>query len=384
MWEIRVVVGTHPLTGRSKQRSFTIHGDEDYAAERQAELVADHGVRRVCVERGDRLTVEQLLDRFESAPHRWSPTTLRTYGGVLRDLRRDRLARCWLDRLTPAVLETALARWAAAGATPSTLSARFHVLHSAITWGVCERLLGSDPLVGMRSPPRPYPRKHLPPPQVRQLFAAADRQRLAAAARLLERPMSRQRALDLFHAEQDELLVRLAADSGARRGELAALRVDDLEGRVLSIERAAKDAMIGPTKTHSRGRLTLGATTARCWHDHVRAWRDHPLAGDVSGSWLFAARPDRHAPIQPSSLGHRFERLRNEAGLPAAQLHRLRHTVGTYLVAQGKILKAAARLRHRDPSTTLRNYADALPLDDEDAADELDALFNDPGDDSRG
>ncbi|MDX3188614.1 tyrosine-type recombinase/integrase [Streptomyces sp. MN03-5084-2B] len=206
----------------------------------------------------------------------------------------------------------------------------------------------------------------------------AEQRRLDTADRLLERPTSRQRALDLFLAEQDELLVRLAADSGARRGELAALRVDDLDGRVLSIERAAKDVVIGPTKTHSRGRLTLGATTARCWHNHVRAWQHHPLAGDAAGPWLFAARPDRHTPIRPASLGHRFERLRNAAGLPDAMLHRLRHTVGTHLVAQGKILKAAARLRHRDPSTTLRNYADALPLDDEDAADELDALFNDP------
>jgi hypothetical protein len=32
----------------------------------------------------------------------------------------------------------------------------------------------------------------------------------------------------LFHAEQNELLVRPAADSGARRGEPAALRVDDV------------------------------------------------------------------------------------------------------------------------------------------------------------
>jgi integrase len=260
------------------------------------------------------------------------------------------------------------------------LSGRFHVLHSAITWGICEQLLDHDPLAGMQSPPRPYPRKHLPPPQVRQLFAVAERRRDEAAARLRERPTSRQRALDLFHAEQDELPVRLAADSGARRGELAALRVDDLDGRVLSIERAAKDAVIGPTKTHSRGRLTLGATTARCWHDHVRAWRNHPLAGEAAGPWLFTARPDRRAPIQPGGLGHRFTRLRDKAGLPDATLHRLRHTVGTHLVSQGKILKAAARLRHRDPSTTLRNYADALPLDDEDAADDLDVLFNGPTD----
>lgn len=69
-----------------------------------------------------------------------------------------------------------------------------------------------------------------------------------------------------------------------------------------------------------------------------------------------------------------WRRSRDAAGVPDACLHQL-HTVGTVLVGDGKILKAAGRLRHRDPSTTLRNCADALPLDDEDAADAPDTLY---------
>ncbi len=42
------------------------------------------------------------------------------------------------------------------------------------------------------------------------------------------------------------------------------------------------------------------------------------------------------------------------------------------------MLKAQARLGHRDPATTLRQYSHAVPLEDEDVADELDALFGDP------
>ena len=42
----------------------------------------------------------------------------------------------------------------------------------------------------------------------------------------------------------------------------------------------------------------------------------------------------------------------------------LRHGVATYLVDDGKVLKAQARLGHRDPSTTLRQYSQAVPLDD--------------------
>jgi integrase len=50
--------------------------------------------------------------------------------------------------------------------------------------------------------------------------------------------------------------------------------------------------------------------------------------------------------------------------------------VATQLVGEGKILKAQARLGHRDPATTLRHYAHATPLDDVDVADHLDDLLN--------
>jgi integrase len=188
------------------------------------------------------MTVAGLLDRFIAAPHQWSPTTLRSHDGVIRSLRADGLGRCQVDRLTPAVVQTALARWAAAGATVAVLSGRFRVLHSAISWALCERPVRSDPLVGMRSPARPYPRKHVRHELVRRLISTAERLEDKARARLVlvERPDCRARSRALFRAEQDVLLVRLAADSGARRGELAALRVDDLDGRVLSIERAPR------------------------------------------------------------------------------------------------------------------------------------------------
>jgi integrase len=56
-------------------------------------------------------------------------------------------------------------------------------------------------------------------------------------------------------------------------------------------------------------------------------------------------------------------------------LHRLRHTVGTYLVAEGQIMHACARLRHQDLATTLSVYAHVLPRDDEHVADTLADLY---------
>jgi integrase len=65
------------------------------------------------------------------------------------------------------------------------------------------------------------------------------------------------------------LLVRFAADSTARRGELAVLRFGDLDGqRVLTIERGPSQGMLGSTKSRRTRRLTLGATTATLIGEH--------------------------------------------------------------------------------------------------------------------
>lgn len=76
--------------------------------------------------------------------------------------------------------------------------------------------------------------------------------------------------------------------------------------------------------------------------------------------------------MMSTSLGHRFAHLRDTAGVPGASLHRLRHYVATFLVSRGEILQAQARLGHGDASTTLREYAYALPLTDVEVADRID------------
>ncbi len=177
-------------------------------------------------------------------------------------------------------------------------------------------------------------------------------------------------------AEQAHLLVRLPADTGARRGELAVLRLSDLDGRVLSIERNLSLEVLGPTKTSRNRRLTLGATTASMIVDHFGTWQARVGPEAVVGDWVFAPDYRRRTNARADLLSHRFDRLRRAAGVPDAALHRLRHSVGTHLVSEGKLLKAQGRLGHRDPVTTLRHYAHATPLDDQDVADDLDEILN--------
>jgi integrase len=106
---------------------------------------------------------------------------------------------------------------------------------------------------------------------------------------------------------------------------------------------------------------------------HFRAWAARAVPEQ---DWLFSPSPRRSAHLTAGALSHRLTRLGQTAGVEHAALHRLRHGVATYLVDQGRLLKAQARLGHRDPATTLRHYSHATPLDDTDVADELDHLLN--------
>ncbi len=80
-------------------------------------------------------------------------------------------------------------------------------------------------------PPRALSRKHLTMDEIAALLRTADAEVTAARARLSSDASRRRGWQQLFVAEQSPLLVRLAADTGARRGELATLRLRDLEGR---------------------------------------------------------------------------------------------------------------------------------------------------------
>ena len=122
----------------------------------------------------------------------------------------------------------------------------------------------------------------------------------------------------LHKAEQVRLLVRLAADSGARRGELAALKFNDLNGRVLTIERGVSGEQIGPTKTKRTRRLTLGRTTVELWRASEETW-SRRVEGDPFGEWVFSRDIDHQRRLTAGALGHWFAELCAEADLGRSQ-----------------------------------------------------------------
>ena len=133
--------------------------------------------------------------------------------------------------------------------------------------------------------------------------------------------------------------------------------------------------MLGPTKTGRTRGLTLGRQTVELWHSSAETWAARLPDGAVLGPWLFSPKATHEFRLTAGVLGHWFAELAGRAEVPGATLHRLRHSVATFLVGRGELLQAQQRLGHRDPSTTLRNYAHAMPLEDETVADDIDEML---------
>jgi hypothetical protein len=72
VWEIRVAAGAHPVTGWTVTRSVTFHGSRGDANAYAAELAAERTARRSIARAAPFVTVDELLDRWLAADHRWS------------------------------------------------------------------------------------------------------------------------------------------------------------------------------------------------------------------------------------------------------------------------------------------------------------------------
>ena len=271
-------------------------------------------------------------------------------------------------KLTPADLDRFYRQLLEHGAghgpyAPATIRRVHGIVRRALTQGVRWGWISHNPAVDA-SPPR-VPVKELSPPTPEQLV------------RLFRLAEERDPALAAF--------IVLAASSGARRGELIALRWSDvdLDRGVLTIERgivlADGDLIEQGTKTHQSRRVTLDADTVAALADHRERADDvaHSAGTAITKkSFVFSHEVDGSAPWRPDSTSRAFRILCGQAGISGVRLHDLRHYVATRLLASGiDVRTVAGRLGHRNPATTLNVYAHFVPEADEEAASALAGVF---------
>jgi integrase len=178
------------------------------------------------------MTVAELLTGWLAADHGWRPSTLVGNRSAAKHVSLDELGSRKVVQVNPAVLRAACQAWREQGWKDPTIWARVRLLRSAIGWAYLERILEVNPLDGMRNPPHSGVRMHASVDQVREILHYALEDVEAARS---ESGGTAPAAARLHRAEQVRLLAHLAANSGARRAELASLQLGDLDGDILTI-----------------------------------------------------------------------------------------------------------------------------------------------------
>jgi integrase len=158
-------------------------------------------------------------------------------------------------------------------------------------------------------------------------------------------------------------IVTLAVTTGARLGELLALRWRDVELDAARIHvRQGRSKTVGgwtdaEPKTDS-GKRSISLTTMA-----VDALRTHRKAQLEHRVWLGAAWQDNDH-VFPNQIGghqfhsvieHAYDKVIASAGLPRIKWHDLRHTAGSLLLPAGvPVAEVSEMLGHADPSITYR------------------------------
>ncbi|MCA1602451.1 MAG: tyrosine-type recombinase/integrase, partial [Acidobacteria bacterium] len=194
-------------------------------------------------------------------------------------------------------------------------------------------------------------------------------------------PTSEQAAAILNAAFTDVgwgVLLWLAMTTGARRGELCALRWDllDLDKAVIvirsSIAQDGKRTWEKTTKTHQQRRISLDENTVALLRAYRRLCEDDAAALGATiapQGRVFSTAANHSAWLKPASVSQRYRRMCARLGWDM-NIHELRHYSATELIAAGvDVRTVAGRLGHGGGgSTTLRVYSAWVSEADQKAA----------------
>ena len=172
--------------------------------------------------------------------------------------------------------------------------------------------------------------------------------------------------LDVARSHRLFFFFRLSAFTGARRGELLALKWSDFDGSAITISKnritAGKSVIEqNSTKGGSNGqrRVPLDKETIELFNVHrVNQIKERMALGEYWQETGYVFVQENGLPLYPHTPSDLFKKLLNKAGLRPTRLHDQRHLHATELLRLGEPLHVVAnRLGHRDAMVTATIYA---------------------------
>jgi site-specific recombinase XerD len=225
--------------------------------------------------------VEQF-DAFLAEPRRRRPRRV-------ADIRREDVEAFLVDR-------------ADAGMRPATLSQRFRSLQQFFKWLADEGEIERSPMMTMRPPQVP----ETPPPVLRD----EDLRRLLDAC-----------SATAFEDRRDSAILRLFLDTGMRRGELAGIRVEDVD--------FDHEVAVVLGKGRRPRACPFGHRTGQALDRYLRV---RARRADSAGPWLWLGKKGR---LTETGVEQVVKRRGRQAGLPDIHPHQFRHTYAHQWLSAG-------------------------------------------------
>ena len=331
-----------PETGATKPRWVS-----GFATEKQAKLERDKA--RISLSTNTYVTVSginvgEFLDKWiELHANQLKPTTLSKYRSYLRLYLKPGLGSIKLQELRPSHVQALYGQLLERPLAPSTVHYAGSVLKLALNYAVdVEGLLATNPANKVSTPKGQSVTPDLwNKDELNTFLKASSDHRLG-------------------------FYFRLSAFTGARRGEVCALRWSDFDGSLLTISKsrtkAGNDVVeLSSTKGGTNGRRTIkvDTDTMELLKNHrKRQIQERMALGECWTDTGYVFVREDGLPIDVHTPTHLFRKLSKTAELEPIRLHDLRHLHATELLRLGIPLHVVAhRLGHRDAMVTATIYA---------------------------
>jgi len=361
-WRLKFDIGRDPLTNDRRTRYLTFKGTKRQAEQELINRMAEYNAGASV--NPSKVTLSDYLADWHNdyAAVHVTPKTAERYKQLIKNQIAPNIGQVQLQRLQPAHLQGLYARLLKAGLAPRTVGHVHRLLRKTIshagTMGLVQRNVAT-----LVKPPK-----------------AEDVEITILTKEQIAKLLTHVKGRTIY------LILVLGLATGARRGELLALRIKDFnpENGTVRIERSLEQTkgqlrFKVPKTKHGKRTVTVPPPVVAELKAHIIKVQERRLLlgmGRASRDDLLFPRWDGQV-RSPHWLTQKFSQAMAALKIGDITLHSLRHTHASQLIASGMdALTISRRLGHGSAAITLRVYGHLIEGKDAEAAKVMEHMFN--------
>ena len=357
-YEITVDGGIDPITGK-RVRAYKTVKTEKEAKSLMHKMICD--MEKGIVTRRTSKSVGDWMDEWLALylPN-IAQTTRKGYMSKIKDYIKPAIGNLSISVLRAHHVQTMVNNMTARGLSPKNIRDTFNNVNAAMKKAVVLHMIPYNPCEGVVLPKlKKYKAKVYDTDMIHHLLEVA-------------------KGTDMY------IPLLLLTTAGLRRGELVALRWEDVDFKrnILKIRRSMVNGLDGviikdPKSESGIRDIHVGKEVM----EELRKARVQYLNDALTCGYGFqnldlVVRQEDGSPVKPDSMTQKWERFLKKYNLPKIRLHDLRHSNATALIQAGVSPKVVQqRLGHSDVNITLNTYTHVLPEMDIEAAEKLDDII---------